>query len=58
MIKKITIILFVGILLSSCGKKSDPIYNEENQNSKVFSLQQNIISWSIKKINLTLMVSI
>ena len=52
MIKKITIILFVGILLSSCGKKSDPIYNEENQNSKVFSLQQNIISWSIKKINL------
>tara|TARA_Y100001970_G_scaffold12126_1_gene13886 strand:- start:3748 stop:3882 length:135 start_codon:yes stop_codon:yes gene_type:complete len=35
MIKKIFIFLFVIILLSSCGKKGDPFYNKENQNSKV-----------------------
>ena len=35
MIKKIFIFLFVTILLSSCGKKGDPFYNKENQNSKV-----------------------
>ncbi|MDA9598673.1 hypothetical protein N9R93_01875 [Candidatus Pelagibacter sp.] len=44
MIKKITIILFVTILFSSCGKKSDPIYNEENQNSGILRIQQNISS--------------
>ena len=33
MIKKISIFLFIDILFSSCGKKVDPIYNEENQNS-------------------------
>ena len=44
MIKKIIIILFVTILFSACGKKGDPIYNEENQNSEVFSIQKNMIS--------------
>tara|TARA_B110001450_G_C17321943_1_gene359807 strand:+ start:59 stop:193 length:135 start_codon:yes stop_codon:yes gene_type:complete len=43
MLKKISIFLFFIILLSSCGKKGDPIYNEENQNSKIFSTQQSTL---------------
>ncbi len=43
MIKKIFVTLFIVILLTSCGRKGDPIYNEENQNSKVFSNLQNIL---------------
>ncbi len=39
MIKKIFIIMFVAILSSSCGKKGDPIYNEENQTSKADRIQ-------------------
>ncbi len=38
MFKKIYIIIFVSILISSCGKKSDPVYNAENKNTKVFSI--------------------
>ena len=34
MIKKILVILFIAILFYSCGKKGDPVYNDENQNSK------------------------
>jgi hypothetical protein len=40
MIKKISIILFIAILFTSCGRKDDPIYNEENQNSKIFITQK------------------
>jgi hypothetical protein len=36
MIKKIYIIIFISILITSCGKKGDPVYKEENQNSKIF----------------------
>ena len=36
MIKKIYIIIFVTILITSCGKKGDPIYKEKNQNTKIF----------------------
>ena len=43
MIKKIFVTLFIVILLTSCGRKGDPIYNEENQNSKVFGNLQNIL---------------
>ena len=28
MIKKITLILFCFIIITSCGKKSDPVYKE------------------------------
>ena len=42
--KKISVILLITILLSSCGKKSDPIYNEENQNSEIFSTQKSPLS--------------
>ena len=31
MIKKILIIIFINIIITSCGKKDDPVYNEENQ---------------------------
>jgi len=44
MIKKISLILLIIILSSSCGKKGDPVYNEKNQNSKIFGNQQSILS--------------
>tara|TARA_B110001452_G_scaffold163733_1_gene136503 strand:- start:3 stop:137 length:135 start_codon:yes stop_codon:yes gene_type:complete len=44
MIKKISIVLFIAILLSSCGKKGDPVYKEENRNSKIFTIRQSTIS--------------
>ncbi len=37
MIRKIFIFIFITFLLLSCGKKGDPVYNEENQNSKVIN---------------------
>ena len=42
MIKKLIIILFVAILITSCGKKGDPIYNEEKQSSKLIRTWQKI----------------
>ena len=44
MIKKISIFLLIAILFYSCGKKGDPVYNEENQNSKIFSTQNSTLS--------------
>ena len=32
MIKKIYIILILGLLITSCGKKGDPIYKENGKN--------------------------
>jgi hypothetical protein len=43
MIKKIFIIIFITLLFSSCGKKDDPVYNQENLNSKIFSTQPSAI---------------
>ena len=37
--KKIYILLFVVIILCSCGKKGDPVYNDENLNSLKISTQ-------------------
>ena len=39
MIKKIYILLFVSILIYSCGKKGDPVYKEENQNVEKINIQ-------------------
>ena len=44
MIKKISIFLLIVVLFSSCGKKGDPVYNGENQNSKTLSTQQSTFS--------------
>ncbi len=37
MIKRIYIFIFLVLLITSCGKKGDPVYNEKN--SQVFSTQ-------------------
>jgi hypothetical protein len=37
--KRIFLILFIAILFLSCGKKGDPVYDEKNQNSKIFDTQ-------------------
>jgi|TARA_B110000444_G_scaffold245051_1_gene265114 hypothetical protein len=39
MIKKIYIILFLSLLTISCGKKGDPIYDENNQKSESIKLK-------------------
>ena len=44
MIKKIFIFLFITILLYACGKKGDPIYNDEKQKSKLISTQMSTTS--------------
>ena len=35
MIKKILISIFILILLTSCGKKGDPVFNQKNLNSEL-----------------------
>ena len=44
MIKKIFIILFLISIISSCGKKGDPVYKKENQNSGKISIQTTFFS--------------
>ena len=44
MIKKIYILILVSILISSCGKKGDPIYKEDNQNVEKISIQMTTFS--------------
>ena len=43
MIKNFFIVLFLTSLILSCGKKGDPIYdeNQEKQNSKIINVQDN-----------------
>ena len=33
MIKKIFIVIFLGLVIMSCGKKSDPVYKEKVKNT-------------------------
>ena len=40
MIKKIYIIIFITILITSCGKKGDPVFKDENQNTKMLSTKR------------------
>ena len=44
MIKKIFTILFVFILITSCGKKGDPVYNGKNKYKQILSTQQSTLS--------------
>ena len=44
MIKKISILLFISILIFSCGKKGDPVFKEENQSIKQISIQMTSFS--------------
>ena len=44
MIKKIYILLFVTIIIFSCGKKGDPVYKEQNQNSGKIRVQMTYFS--------------
>ncbi len=44
MIKKISLILLIAFLFSSCGKKGDPVYKGENQNLRIFSTQHRTFS--------------
>jgi len=44
MIKKICILLFVSILISSCGKKGDPVYKKGNQNTEKTRIQMTAFS--------------
>ncbi len=43
MIKNIFIVLFLASLILSCGKKGDPIYDEnpEKKDSKIINVQDN-----------------
>ena len=44
MIKKIYILLFISILICSCGKKGNPVYKEKNQNVEKISSQITVFS--------------
>ena len=44
MIKRIYILLIIVTLLNSCGKKGDPVYNKESQNSEKISTQMSAFS--------------
>ena len=44
MIKKITFTLVILLLVFSCGKKGDPVYNQENQNSGMTSTRISVFS--------------
>ncbi len=44
MIKKIFILIIVTIIISSCGKKGDPVFKEKNQNSGKISFQMKLFS--------------
>ena len=44
MIKKISILLFISILIISCGKKGDPVFKEGNQSMEKTSIQMTTFS--------------
>ena len=41
MINKTFLIILISILITACGKKGDPVYNEENQKTEILFIQQN-----------------
>ncbi len=44
MTKNFLILICLTVLLLSCGKKGDPIYNQNNQNSKILNTQYSKLS--------------
>ena len=42
MIKKILLLIFISLILISCGKKNDPVYKE--QSSKFFDNKPIVVS--------------
>ena len=44
MTKKIILILMLCCFIISCGKKGDPVYKDENQNSGRISAQISVFS--------------
>jgi len=44
MIKKIYLLLFISIILCACGKKGDPVYQKEDQNSGKIITQMSTFS--------------
>jgi hypothetical protein len=44
MIKKIYIIIVITILIGSCGKKGDPVFNNDHQNTRLFSTSLSTLS--------------
>ena len=44
MINRIFILLIISILVCSCGKKGDPVYNKDNHNSEKISAQKSAFS--------------
>jgi hypothetical protein len=42
MIKKICLILFLFVLIASCGKKGDPVYKEKK--TKIFIINNSIMT--------------
>ena len=51
MIKKISIIILVTILVTACGKKGDPIYNEGNQNTYANNKHTSILRIKVNTCN-------
>ena len=43
--KKLYIIIFLSLMIISCGIKNDPVYKE--QSSKLFDIKPVVVSWSI-----------
>ena len=44
MINKFCLICFLILLIVSCGKKNDPIYNGKNNYKQILSTQQSTLS--------------
>ena len=42
--KNLLLVIIVFLSLVSCGKKGDPTFKEEKQNSKIFNSQLNIVT--------------
>ena len=44
MTKKILLIMFLTIVAISCGKKGDPVYQNDNKKTELFIIQYTLFS--------------